>query len=60
MSSYKYICNTCNLTFEDTDTAASHITKIKHKKKLKKTSSQTKNYPKKEKKYWRRILVLVS
>ena len=33
MSCFKYICNTCNLTFDDAESAASHIIKIKHKKK---------------------------
>ena len=33
MSCFKYICNTCNLTFENSDSAAAHILKIKHKKK---------------------------
>ena len=31
MSCFKYICNTCNLTFENSDSAAAHILKIKHK-----------------------------
>ncbi len=34
MSSYKYICNVCNLTFDDAENAAIHITKVKHKKKI--------------------------
>ena len=33
MATYKYICNVCNLTFDDADTAANHITVVKHKKK---------------------------
>lgn len=33
MSTHKYICNVCNLVFDDAETAANHITKIKHKKK---------------------------
>ena len=33
MTTYKYICNVCNITFDDKDIASSHISKIKHKKK---------------------------
>lgn len=33
MATYKYICNVCNITFDDKEIAASHISKIKHKKK---------------------------
>lgn len=45
MSSYKFICNTCNLTFDDAETAASHITKIKHKKKTEENILKDKKLP---------------
>ncbi len=34
MTTYKYICNVCNITFEDKEIASSHISKIKHRKKI--------------------------
>ena len=33
MSNYKYICNVCNLTFDNEENAGIHITMVKHKKK---------------------------
>ena len=33
MTTYKYICNVCNVNFDTAENAASHITKIKHRKK---------------------------
>ena len=33
MTTYKYICTICNVSFDDTKNASSHITKIKHRKK---------------------------
>ena len=33
MSAFRYICNTCNLTFDDVESASAHIQKFKHKKK---------------------------
>ena len=50
MSAFKYICNTCNLTFDDAESASAHIQKFKHKKKVEENVLKDKKLPEQKKK----------
>lgn len=51
MSAFKYICNTCNLTFDDAESASAHIQKFKHKKKIEEAVLKDKKLPEQKKKF---------
>ena len=53
MSAFRYICNTCNLTFDDVESASAHIQKFKHKKKIEENVLKDKKLPEQKKKMLR-------